>query len=77
MAKGRVSSNIRSTTVIISPNLSIYFSPMTTVDHLHCVCIRGEMRDSPEQVEISLCQYYVQRYERPSSLRRLTVHVEV
>ena len=49
-----------------------------------CVRVEGEVidrtcekRDSPEQVEISLCQYYVQRYKRPTSLRRQTVDVEV
>ena len=36
-----------------------------------------EMRDSPEQVEVSLCQYYIQRYGRPTSIRSLTVDVEV
>ena len=27
--------------------------------------ISHEMRDSPGQVEISLCQYYLHNYERP------------
>ena len=36
-----------------------------------------EIRDSPGQVEISLYQYYVQKYGRPSSIRRLNVHMEV